>query len=298
MVKNNQNQEKGTPCPGHDFLSSYFDNELDRTSPEFIHISSCSECMMKIDDFTKIGEIVNRHISNESSPPLPEDILKNIRMKISEEKNMEVPLYLIQFLKIAAVIVVVFGVFAYIHSLNGNKVQVSSTIGLKSAPESSSISSAPAVTQNSKDIASRKYFMPENEIQFSNMSNVSTGQSMEFRNLPQEGAPPKLAPTSIPDHVCHVWTVKNIKDASVEVNDCIEKLGIPESGISVSKEDNNMVRYSMNLTKKQISGFVKLFASAGNELISPVAPQPEQNLFYGNATDPVGYEIKLVQKGK
>ena len=299
MNKSNGNQEQDGGCPGHECLSSYFDNELDKASPESIHISSCPECMMKLDDFARIGEIMNKNILRQCSPPLPEDILKKIRAKLPEEKNTAVPLYLIQFMKVAAIIIVIVGVFAYVHSLGGNKVQVTSTAGLKTAPASSSISPAPSATQNPREIASRKHLLPENEVQFSNMSNVSTGQGMEFRNpAPEPGAATKVMPVSIPDHVTHVWTVKNLKDAAVEVNDCVAKLGIPAGGISVSKEEDDMLKYSMNTSKKQISGFVKLFASAGNELISPVAPQPEQNFFYGNASEPVSYEIKLVQKGK
>jgi len=297
MNKSNDNQVQGGGCPGHEFLSSYFDNELDRTSPESIHISSCPECMMKIGDFARIGKSISENMMNECSPPPPDDILKKVRAEISEEKEAEVPLYLFQFMKIAAVIVVIVGVFAYVHSLGGNKV-VPGTAGLKTAPASTSISSAPSAKQNTREIASLKNLMPENEVQFSNMSNVSTGQALEFRNPPQAPGAAKAEPVSIPDSVNHVWTVNNLKDAAVEVDNCIKKLGIPAAGISVSKEDDNMVRYSMNLSKKQISGFVKLFASSGNELISPVAPQPEQNLFYGNASEPVDYEIRLVQKGK
>ncbi|MFA6566943.1 MAG: hypothetical protein WCS96_01905 [Victivallales bacterium] len=298
MNENSDNQDQGTGCPGHEFLSSYFDNELDKTSPEFIHISSCPECMLKIDNFAEIGEIINRTVLNESKPPLPQDILNKVRMKISGEKNTEIPFYLIQFMKIAAVIVVVVGVFAYTHSLGGKKVQASNAVGLKTAPASSSISPVSSGTQSPKGVASRQHFMPENKIQFSNMSNVSTGQGLEFRNPAPESGATKVEAAVIPDHVTHVWTVKNLKGASVEVNDCVAKLGIPAGGVSVSKEDDNMVKYSMDLSKKQVSGFVKLFASAGNELLSPAAPQPEQNLFYGNAADPVNYEIKLLQKGK
>ncbi len=298
MNKNSANQEHGSGCPEHEFLSSYFDKELDSASPEFVHISSCLECMRKITDFSRLGEIINKNISNRCTPALPEDILKKVRAKLSEEKNTVIPFYMIQFMKVAAIIVVIIGVFAYVHSMGGNKVQSSSTVGFKTAPASSSISTAPPVNQGPREIASQKHLMPENGIQFSNMSNVSTGHGMEFRNLPPEIDAAKAEAVSIPDYVTHVWTVKNLKDASVEVNDCVAKLGIPAGKISVSKEDDNMVKYSMNLSKKQISGFVKLFASAGNELLSPAAPQPEQNLFYGNATDPIDYEIKLVQKGK
>lgn len=298
MNENSQNHEKGSSCPGHEHLSSYFDNELDRSSPEFIHISSCKDCMMRIDDFEKLGDIINKNSAEQCHPALAEGILKKVRMKISDEKNTTIPFYLAQLLKIAAVVVVVFGVFAYIHSMSGDKPLISSTTGLKTAPAFSTISSEPSIPQNSKGISSKKIFMPENEIQFSNMSNVSTGQGTDFRNLPQKNGEAKVLPASIPENVNHVWTVKNLKDASVEVNDCIAKLGIPAVGISVSKEDGDMLQYSMNLTKKQISAFVKLFASAGNNLVSPVAPQPEQNLFYGNANDPVGYEMRLVPKGR
>ena len=254
--------------------------------------------MRKITDFTRIGEIICNNASEQCCTALPEDILKKVRAKLSEEKNTVIPFYMIQFMKVAAIIVVIIGVFAYVHSMGGNKVQSSSTVGFKTAPASSSISTAYPVTPASKETASQKVLMPENGIQFSNMSNVSTGQGMEFRNLPQENDAAKTETVSIPDYVTHVWTVKNLKDASVEVNDCVAKLGIPARSISVSKENDNVVKYSMNLSKKQASGFVKLFASAGNELLSPAAPQPEQNLFYGNATDPIDYEIKLVQKGK
>ncbi len=298
MNKSNDNQKQGGGCPGHEFLSSYFDNELDRTSPESIHISSCPECMMKIGDLAEIGKIIGENMRNECSPPLPEDILKKVRAKISEKEKAEIPFYIFQFMKVAAVIVVIVGVFAYVHSLGGNKVQVTGAAGLKTAPASTSISSATSAKPNTREIASLKHLMPENEVQFSNMSNVSTGQALEFRNPPQAPGAAKAEPVSIPECVNHVWTVKNLKDAAVEVNDCAVKLGIPAGGMSVSKEDDGMLKYSMNLSKKQISGFVKLFASAGNELISPVAPQPEQNLFYGNASEPVVYEIKLVQKGK
>ena len=298
MNKGDNNQGMGGGCPGHEFLSSYFDNELDRKSPESIHISSCPECMMKIGDFSKIGKIISENMVNECSPPLPEDILKKVRAQISEEEEAEVPFYLYQFMKVAAIIVVIVGVFAYVHSLGGNRVHVPGTAGLKTAPASTSISSAPSANTNTREIASLKRLMPENEVQFSNMSNVSTGQALEFRNPPQAPGAAKAEPVSIPDSVNHVWTVKNLKDAAVEVDNYAAKLGIPASGISVSKDDDNMIKYSMNLSKKQISGFVKLFASAGNELVSSVAPQPEQNLFYGNASEPVDYEIRLVQRGK
>ena len=299
MNKNSDSQKHGAGCPEHEFLSSYFDKELDSASPEFIHISLCPECMRKITDFSRIGEIISNNVSEQCFTAIPEDILKKVRAKLSEEKNTVIPFYMIQFMKVAAIIVVIIGVFAYVHSMGGNKVQgLRGTVGLKTAPASSSISSAPPATQDSKEIASRKPLMPENGIEFSNMSNVSTGQGMEFRNLPPENDAAKAETVNIPDYVTHVWTVKNLKDASVEVNECVAKLGIPAGRISVMKENDNVVRYSMNLSKKQISGFVKLFASAGNELLSPAAPQPEQNLFYGNATDPIDYEIKLVQKGK
>ncbi|MFA6291265.1 MAG: hypothetical protein WC637_05750 [Victivallales bacterium] len=298
MNKGDNNQGKGGGCPGHEFLCSYFDNELDRTSPESVHISSCPECMMKIGDFARIGKIISENMMNECSPPHPGDILKKVRAEISDEKETEVPSYLFQFMKVAAIIVVIVGVFAYVHSLEGNKVHVPGAAGIKTAPAATSISSVPSAKQNTREAASLKHRMPENEVQFSNMSNVSTGRALEFRNPQPDGIDRKAEPVSIPDCVNHVWTVKNLVDASAEINDCAAKLGIPAGGISVSKENDNMLKYSMNLSKKQISGFVKLFASAGNELISPVAPQPEQNLFYGNAADTVDYEIKVVQKGK
>jgi hypothetical protein len=296
MNKANDNQEQGSKCPRHDFLSSYFDNELDRTSPEFIHIASCQTCMRKIGVFARIGEIMNRKFSENC--PLPEDILEKVRIKISEEKNTEIPVYLIQFMKIAAIFVVIVGVFAFIHGMSGNKSIVPNTVGLKTAPASSAISPAPSAAQNSREIASRKQRPPENGIQYSDMSNVSTGQGIEFRNLPPDDNTAKAEPINIPDYIGHVWTVKNLKDATSEIKDCIAKLGIPSSSISTSKGDDDTLKYSMNLSKKQLAGFVKLFASAGNELLSPTAPQPEQNLFCGNATDPVNYEIKLVPKGK
>jgi hypothetical protein len=298
MNKGNDNQKQDGGCPGYEFLSSYFDNEIDRASAEFAHIRSCPKCMAEIDAFTKIGGIMNRNISKECYPSLPEDILKKVRAKISEGKNTAIPFYLIQFMKVAAVIIVIVGVFAYIQGIGVKKIQVSGTGRTKTAPAASSISPAHSAIQSSKKIASQKYFIPENGIQFSNMRNVSTGQDTEFRNLPPDGDAPGADPVSIPDHVTHVWTVKNLNNASDEVNACIAKLGIPAGDIRISKEDDGMVRYSMNLSKNQIAGFVKLFASAGNELLSPLAPQPEQNLFYGNAADPVDYEIRLVQKGK
>ena len=279
-------------CPEHEVLCAYFDGELDKGTPESVHIASCKLCQEKLDDFRKMGEAISKTFSNKAPADFPETMLKKVRTKISAEKNPVIPFYLFQLMKAAAIFLLITCVFIYVKNSSETRSSVVADETIHLSPPAQIVSTVPERTQDKPPIG-----YPSGQIQLRDMRDVSTSPDVRFLDLAQSGNLTEK-PVAIPDMVTHVWTATNTDTAIAKARECLAKSGVSANSIRFSKAGDGMVSSEIRLDKKQLSSFVRLYAKDGFELLSPMQPQPEQNVFYGNADDPVGYELKIVSPEK
>ncbi|MFA7230180.1 MAG: hypothetical protein WC071_02810, partial [Victivallaceae bacterium] len=101
------------------------------------------------------------------------------------------------------------------------------------------------------------------------------------------------APAVIADSVRHVWVVKSLTGLENELKKLFQQSGIALDKIS-SKMSGNAVNIKASITKIELVKLVKLCKASGFELLTSQVPQPEQNIFEGQASDPVTYTAQFM----
>ncbi len=291
MEKKKHITQNTAGCPEHEAVCAYFDGEMDKTSPEYAHIAACAVCQDKLKDFAIMAEAIARDIPKDMPPEFPETILKKVRARIDAENNPVIPFYMIQLMKAAAIFILITGIFIYIKSSSDVKPQITGIEPVRSSP-SATISAAIPTEKPSKESN-----IP-GEIQLRDMRDVSTSPDIKFLNLMTQKDDIYGIPAAIPGSVTHVWTTDNMSSALEKAKECLLKSGVKADKIKFATDGSGTSGLSLETTKKQLSTFVRLFAQDGFGLLSPAQPQPEQNVFYGTADDPVGYEMKIVSSGR
>ncbi|MFZ2654360.1 MAG: hypothetical protein WAX69_05550 [Victivallales bacterium] len=286
MNKEKKSRDPKLECPGHDDVSAHFDGKLEKGSPESNHIGSCPECQAKLKDFASIAGILDRRSRAKLPDNFPEHMLHKVRTRISTEKNPVMPFYPVQFMKAAAVFLIIAVIFVYVKNSSDEKPLLAKA-PIRSSPPAALLAAVPERPSTEK--AGRP-----GEIQLQALRDVSTSPDIRFMNFtsPKESLTEK--PVSIPVAVSHVWVAGNIRNAVEKARYCLVQSGIPGESIKFSSDGKGTSTLTIDMNKKQLSSFVKLFAKDGFELLSPVQPQPEQNIFFGEAGDQVGYELKIV----
>jgi len=291
MNKEKKMRKQNPGCPEHDEVSAHFDGKLEKGSLESEHIGSCSECQAKLKDFSSIAEILDRKTAGKLPDNFTEKMLHRVRTKISAEKNPVIPFYLVQFMKAAAVFLIIAVIFVYVKNSSGEKAQVAVNAPVRSSPPAVLVSAVPEKKSPGKiDIPG--------EIKLRDLRDVSTSPDIRFMNFTNARENLTEKPIAIPESVSHVWVAENIKEAVEKARRCLIEAGIPGDSINFTSDGKGTSTLSLDINKKQLSSFVKLYANDGFELLSPAQPQPEQNVFFGEASDPVGYELKIVSKNR
>ncbi|HBC87558.1 MAG TPA: hypothetical protein DCZ94_11430 [Lentisphaeria bacterium] len=290
MNRNKNIKENTTGCPDHEIVCAYFDGELPKEGPESAHIASCAECQSRLEDFAKMAGAIARNMKEKQNADFPETMLKKVRSKISAEKNPVVPFYIIQFMKAAAVFILIAGIFVYIKNFTDSNSKITGSQPLRTSPPASIVSTIPQKAP--AGIAG----IP-GEIEIRNLRDVSTSPDIRFMTPAQKEYSPDK-PAIIPDSVSQVWTTDDMGNAIAKAKECLNKTGVKADILKFTADDSGTLSSSVSLNKMQLSTFVRLYAKDGFELLSPAQPQPEQNVFYGNADDKVGYEIKIVSKNR
>lgn len=267
-------------CPDFEFVSAYFDDELDKSSGEYLHILKCSKCQERVSDYSSIAEALRESLNVEEYDTFGSTIRERFRKQ--QEKNEEDKShnnsnrFLSNLLKVAAVILIV-AIIAYDIYPNSNDPVADTDI-----PDLSRV-----VINDAAVIGNA---IPENDtsngIDMSSLKFVSYGDNSNFLDISVNKQLEN--PIEIQPKVKHVWSVKEDLDINKVFLKLTEKVQIPKSRVK-STLDNKNEYFLLTPTKRQLIQLVRLCKAEGFSLFSSQSPQPEQNLFIGKADDQVIY---------
>lgn len=263
-------------CPGPEAVSAFLDGELPPGSKEAEHIMSCPECSKLLESY----KLADSALKDALASAVPENIAGRIKRRVhakiyaeEQKKAKSSSIFFPSFaFRLAAGLVFCAAVILYTvqpgPSRKGHEKHNRLTIAEQD-------SGAPgAVSLN--DLAPVSF--KENQ----KPSHPLAG--------PDEGA-------VIPAHLTQVWLVNDAAKAESTLKDIARKNGIDKATYSMSDEKDTL-KVKLELTKLQLVKFVKNCGAAGFKLLSPSAPQPEQNVFSGSPSDKINYEASFVVGGK
>jgi hypothetical protein len=270
-----QNPEKAAEgyekCPAPEIVSAYCDGELSPDSTEAKHIESCPVCQNLLRSYKTIGD----GLKNSVAAKVPVDIVSSIKAGVHKKlqaetaKNAPIPFPVIAFRAAAAFIIC--GILT-LYTLESIKT-------IDEGGQAVSGRSEHDTNFFTADV------QPGGAIPLESFSPVSFREGDRSKDV------------VIPDKVHQVWTVKDPDAAAERFLSFAKKLGAATDNC-VETRKKNAASVELNLTKKQLVGLVRKCYSNGFRLVSPDAPQPEQNSFAGKADSKVNYKADFILNGK
>ncbi|MHB9138437.1 MAG: hypothetical protein ACYC4Q_03445 [Victivallaceae bacterium] len=285
-------------CPSPEAISAFFDGELASGSPEFNHIKSCPECNKILSSYVAIDRALKSMRQEKDAAALASSITEGFYRKLQEpvHKSIPFPKYILRIAAAAAVI--------------GGVIYFSADSLLKNTPQKQNTGFAPQPSLASNAKLKPDHYpyytgsdsggvlndaINENAVPLQNLVNVDYGNSFNpvFKVDDSSNGKPGN-PVPISSSVRQVWVVPDLKDSVAAFKTMLERSGIPRKDVTSGGSGNSFKVQSV-MTKGQLVNLVKACKGAGFELISPQAPQPEQNTFLGKASDPVFFSVELLQ---
>ncbi len=283
-------------CPPPAVISAFFDETLEAGSPESIHIKSCPECNKILSSYAAIARALKSMHQSKDTAAMVSSITAGVHRKLQmpAPRSMLFPKYA---LRIAATVLIA-GVALYFAASSMLNTEPLQTI----APVSpANLAAAPRDKQElypyytGADSGVFSGAIAENAVPLQSLVNVDYGNSFNPAFKLDNTTDGKSGnPVPINSSVHQVWVVPDLKDSAATFKQMLERYGIPQKDINTAINVNS-VKVQTIMTKAQLVNLVKSCKGAGFELISPQAPQPEQNTFFGRASDPVFFSIELLQ---
>ncbi len=293
------NNIKNGKCPLPEVISAYFDGTLESGSPEFRHIKSCPECNKVLNSYAAIARALKSMRQDKDTAALVNSITAGVHRKLQAPAPRSIP-FTKYILRIAATAAIA-GVALYFAANSMIDTKPAKT----AAPASPANLVPPQVARQDKQELYPYYTgsdsgvlsgaTAENAVPLQNLVNVDYGNSFNpvFKmDSAADGKSGKPAP--IGGSVHQVWVVPDIKDSAITFKKLLDRYGVPQKDISTAVNGNSFKAQTL-MTKGQLVNLVKSCKGAGFELITPQAPQPEQNTFLGRASDPVFFSVELLQ---
>ena len=294
MAGNNKNSK----CPLPEVISAFFDGTLDANSPESRHIKSCQECNKVLNSYAAIARALKSMRQDKDTAALVHSITAGVHRKLQEPPHSSIPFPKL-LLRIAATVLIAGGAlyFAASSMLTETAKNVAPasqpTLAAATIPNKDKQESYPYYTGSDSGVFSGA--TAENAVPLQNLVNVDYGSSFNPVFKMDNAAKEKSGkPVSIGGSVHQVWVVPDLKDSAATFKQMLERCSVPPKDISAAVSGNS-VKVQTVMTKGQLVNLVKACKGAGFELITPQAPQPEQNTFLGRATDPVFFSVELLQ---
>ena len=270
------NDTTTTKCPGPEAVSAFLDGELPPGSKEAEHISSCPECAKLLESY----KLTDTALKNALVSAVPENI--NARIK----RRVHAKIYAEEQKKANSRSSIFFPSFAF--RMAAGIIFCSAVILYMIPPgpvrKGHERHDKPLIVQDSGAPGS---------VSLSDLAPVSFKESPKpSRPLagPDEGA-------VIPAHLSQVWLVNDTAKTESTLKEISRLNGIGKADYSLNPE-KDVLKIRLELTKLQLVKFVKSCGASGFKLLSPSAPQPEQNVFAGSPSDKINYEASFVVDGK
>ncbi len=278
-------------CPTPEVVGDLFDGTLDFKSEDYRHIKHCNKCQKILAAYAELDQYIKKNAQINNVEPLVQSIRKNV-WQIIEEKPAKLNLFDLM-LRTAAGLVIAGGVTYLIVSQYFMSAKIEKSVSINSQLTSSG---------NQIKAQTFPYYTGSEYQQLpgSNSDGIPV-RSLIGANYGNKFSPvfisekdaPGSAPASIGTNVKQVWMTNDIKSSSNKLHLALERVGIADKNIFLVNK-NGLMQLQMVMTKSQLVNFVKNCEQSGFELMSPQAPQPEQNEFLGNANDPVYYSMEIL----
>ncbi len=288
-VKNTQEHR----CPSFEDVSAFLDHELTSDSPLLQHISTCPECQRRLAEYRLIDEYVHRSMAVD----VPEGMNERIKAAIARERRVvRFPANFGTFMRLAAAFTVCCGVSFYIMMDKTTPPVV--PVGNNRETEVGMV----------RNVAVHR---PVSNVRADDPSGYTPGR---FNGLISAGSlvgasyggadTPVFTdamasvdrnhkPADIASQVQQVWAVKDSERTVSLLEHIMKQMKVPEKSVRITVNGDN-VKLIAGLSKVELVNLVRACRACGLELLSPAAPQPEQNVFAGRADQPVVYYAEFV----
>lgn len=278
-------ESKLKTCPDIEFVSAYFDNELDSGSAEFAHIKNCPECQKQIQTYQKLADTLKAELSSA----VPKDIAKKILNGIEQRKLLEKqPSFnYMAMMKIAAMFIIIG--LVWILALPENTPENNTDKTVDPIPEFLNLQADGNNNLSTLEFPDHKQIAGKNgTIDWDHFFPTSTNQNNEI-NFVDESKEDQ--PAEIPPVVIQVWVVKDL-------NNSLKKFAefTKNDNLQINKDRNENKEVNLKISKLDLVELVRKCHKAGFKLLSPTQPQPEQNIFTGNKNDIVDYQATFTVK--
>lgn len=279
--------EKKTNCPDIEFVSAYFDGELDAASAEYKHIKDCPECREHLDSYQKLAD----SIKGEFDAAVPNDLAERIISGVKRRNYLEAQPTTLNFpvlMKVAAMFILIACIlYLVIPKAPPRPPEVGEDLG---APPEFLNEDIPSGKLTIMQVPSRERIANTNgSIDLEHFFPASTKASREI-NFVSDDTEEK--PAWIPAAVKQVWVVKEVSSGLKEM----EKLANKKEILSTGKNSQGDAELNLKITKLELVNLIRKLHKAGFKLVSPTQPQPEQNTFAGNKDEVVSYKAILTEK--
>lgn len=286
-----ENQTTEPKCPSFEDISAFLDNELTPDSPAGEHISHCPKCLARLESYRQTDKLIRRN----SNVEVPEGLNDRIKAAIArEERVLHFPAHWGLIWRLAAAFTVCASVafYALVNEEPSHTITTNSEETIRSLPAKPIRPS----TEPAHHESASNYNAPRLNEMISAGSLVGAsygGSEMPVFTDAMASIDRNRKPVDIASQVQQVWSVQNIAQTTGIINNVLKKMNIPPSNIRMT-EDGKSLKLMAGLTKLELVNLVRLCKSEGMELLSPSAPQPEQNVFIGNSAGPVVYYAEFV----
>ncbi len=292
-MKNN-NSDITTECPSLEVIGAWFDGELSEESPEAVHIRNCAHCTRQVQMLELFENSLKHRFAAVDEAALINRVTAGVHRQLAE---VETPGHSHHFMslafKLAASIVICASAVVFFMRDEPTAQVQEPTIASNDKPLQAK--DFPYYTNSQSQIGS--LVRNGNTIPLHNLATVDFGNSSspvfsgakEFSNY----AAAQEKPVTIPDHVNQVWLVDKLPVVEKKLNSILQAEGVPQICYRISASDKTLA-LTARLSKMQLVKLVRGCSKAGYDLVSPISPQPEQNIFSGSADAPTLYQAKFL----
>ncbi len=285
-------------CPDHAELSLFCDGYPTKTDVA-AHIAVCPQCAAVVEDYRRIGQTIVAGMGNiPDLHMLNERICTEIRVEQAMPPRFH-QLFFSRFTKVAAVLVV--GGLTGIVGLN---VGLQLWPGEEPLPPHTAVHS-PSSAGETPDGTKRP--LPDlpyytglnfalrnaNSIPIQNLAAANYGDDTPVFSAMKDLTRP-LVYSDIDNQVRQVWVTPALDQTATDIRGFLRRQGIVNCRLE--QNPNGALVLSVLLDKDQLIKLVRFLDSRHFDLLSPVAPQPEQKYFLGSPSDMVTYTAEFVRE--
>ena len=284
----------GPECLSPGNLSAELDGEYHFSPAEQEHLAHCERCRNLYESFRVIDDAVTRSLAVNC----PRDAAFRIRRNVNRRLDRLAPMNEhrpIRFTALAAKVAaaVVFAAMA------GYLIFIDNPYFGNTPEPAAPVPSAAAVKTPApaeKELAS---LLPSG-VDIRNLRLAAAGEPAAFRFIEPDAVPVKAENAAvIPAAVKHVWlfgSARKTGQTESLLRNALEKAGIPLEQVRIAVTPERGLRVNLQLTRQQCVMLTRLLAAQKFQLVSPVQPQPGQQLFAGTGREPVEYEAVLLPR--